>query len=30
MALFFTSKVLEKVSNYDIIYIEKREEKSYV
>ena len=29
MALFFMSKVLEKVSNYDIIYLEKRG-KSYV
>lgn len=30
MALFFMLKVLEKVSEYDIIYLEKREEESYV
>lgn len=31
MALFFMPKVLEKVSEYDIIYLEKREKgKSYV
>ena len=31
MALFFALKVLEKVSEYDIIYLEKREKgKSYV
>ena len=30
MALFFMPKVLEKVSEYDIIYLEKREEESYV
>lgn len=27
---FFSSKVLEKASEYDIIYLEKREEESYV
>ena len=27
---FFMPKVLEKVSEYDIIYLEKREEESYV
>lgn len=30
MALFFSLKVLEKVNEYDIICLEKREEESYV